>query len=282
MPATTPNSAIRYPLPSDPPRVQQDLKNLATDVDALIMGIPVGMTCDWDYGAAQIPTWALLLYGQAISRATYSRLHTLANQASYPHGSGDGSTTFNVGDKRGRAVAGKDDMGGTAAGRITAALSGTAGTVLGAAVGTQGVTLSTAQMPSHSHTGSTGTVSTDHAHYGSSGGRSAAHSHADSGHNHNPAVGGLRSDGGRSGWAGPGSTWYAGAGDDNFSARYNGWYYSNTGYVSTGNESSDHGHVNYTGGFSANHTQSISSEGGGGAHMNTQPTIIVNKIVRAL
>jgi microcystin-dependent protein len=53
------------------------------------------------------------------------------------YGSGDGSTTFNVPDKRGRVSVGKDNMGGSTAGRITAAVSGLDGTVLGASGGDQ-------------------------------------------------------------------------------------------------------------------------------------------------
>ena len=283
---TTPKYALRYPQGSDQPNVHTDIKNLALDMDAYIMGIPIGLTIDWDYGAASIPSWALLQYGQAISRTTYPALHNLANLAGYPHGSGDGSTTFNLGDKRGRAGAGKDDMGGTAAGRITAAISGAAGgTTLGAVVGTEGVTLSTGQMPSHSHGGATGTVSTDHAHSGDSGGRNQDHQHGDYGHLHQPYQRVMSQDG----WIGPGSSWYAGAGGDPWSSHSGGgwqtsggWFFSNTGTAAPQWVSANHGHQTSFGTVSAWHTQSISAVGGGTAHLNTQPTIIVNKLVRAL
>src|SRR5262245_1993328 len=174
---TTTAYALRYPELTDPPLVQQDIKNLASDVDGKIPGIPIGASGEWDYGAAQIPSWALLQYGQAISRTTYSALNALASAASYPHGTGDGSTTFNIADKRGRARVGKDDMVGTAANRITAAISGQAGTVLGTAVGNEGVTLAVAAIPSHNHTGATGGHSADHTHTGQSSGFSANHTH---------------------------------------------------------------------------------------------------------
>jgi microcystin-dependent protein len=72
-----------------------------------------------------------------------------------PHGVGDGSTTFNVPDTRGRAVAGRDDMGGTAAQRLqvtTATISttnaSTAATVSSAAGLSVGMFVFSANVPS--------------------------------------------------------------------------------------------------------------------------------------
>ena len=76
-------------------------------------------------------------FGQALSRTTYAALHALFASAGYPYGSGDGSTTFNLPDLRGRGLFGKDDMGGSAANRITAGGSGITGTALGAAGGAE-------------------------------------------------------------------------------------------------------------------------------------------------
>lgn len=55
-------------------------------------------------------------------------------------------------DKRGRVSAGKDDMGGTAANRLTATTVSPNGTTLGASGGEQTHTLITSEMPSHTHT----------------------------------------------------------------------------------------------------------------------------------
>lgn len=69
-----------------------------------------------------------------------------------PYGNGDDATTFGLPDLRGRAPFGLDNLGGaTAAGRVTAALSGIAATSPGAAGGEQAHTLTTSEMPSHSH-----------------------------------------------------------------------------------------------------------------------------------
>jgi microcystin-dependent protein len=94
-----------------------------------------------DYAGSAAPTGWLLAYGQAVSRTTYANLYAILGTV---YGAGDGSTTFNVPDLRGRTVFGKDDMGGTAANRITNAVSGLAATTLGAVGGDQNI-------PSHTH-----------------------------------------------------------------------------------------------------------------------------------
>lgn len=69
-----------------------------------------------------------------------------------PYGWGDGSTTFGIPDLRGRVAVGRDDMGGTAASRITSAGSGILGNVPGAAGGAETVSLTSSQNGSHTHT----------------------------------------------------------------------------------------------------------------------------------
>lgn len=101
-----------------------------------------------DFAGSTAPTGFLLCYGQNVSRATYSDLFALIGTT---YGAGDGSTTFTLPDLRGRVVAGKDDMGGSAASRITNAKSGITGTTLGAAGGNEEHTLTTTEIPSHSH-----------------------------------------------------------------------------------------------------------------------------------
>lgn len=95
-----------------------------------------------DYAGASLPNGYLLCYGQAVSRSTYAALFAALSTT---WGSGDGSTTFNLPDLRGRAAFGKDDMGGTAAGRISATFTGT---TLGASGGAEQATITQAQLPS--------------------------------------------------------------------------------------------------------------------------------------
>jgi microcystin-dependent protein len=93
------------------------------------------------YAGSAAPADWLLCYGQAISRTTYAALFAIIGVT---YGVGDGATTFNLPDLRGRAVFGKDNMGGVAANRVTAAGSGLDGLTLGAVGGSQ-------LLQSHSH-----------------------------------------------------------------------------------------------------------------------------------
>lgn len=106
-------------------------------------GTPSGVVSA--YGGTSAPTGWLLCYGQAVSRTTYAALFAVLSTT---YGSGDGSTTFNVPDLRGRAVAGQDDMGGSSANRLTSPINGD---TLGAAGGSESHTLTTAQLPAHGH-----------------------------------------------------------------------------------------------------------------------------------
>jgi len=106
--------------------------------------IPVGTISP--YAGTSAPANWLLCDGSAVSRATYAALFAVTGTA---YGAGDGSTTFNLPDLRGRVVAGKDNMGGTAQNRLTTAGSAVDGVTLGANGGLQNRTLSL-----------------DHVHYG--------------------------------------------------------------------------------------------------------------------
>jgi microcystin-dependent protein len=92
-------------------------------------------------------------YGQTLSRTTYADLWAFAQTeisgGNTFYNNGDGSTTFGIGDCRGRVAAGKDDMGGTAAGRVTTANSGFDGTVIGAAGGIAGELITQSTLPNY-------------------------------------------------------------------------------------------------------------------------------------
>lgn len=178
--------------------------------------VPVGVVNP--FAGATAPSGWLLCYGQAVSRTQYPVLFTTLSTT---YGSGDGSTTFNIPDMRGRAVAGKDDMGGTAASRLTATVLSAANT-LGATGGTQTHTMTSAEMPSHTHT--------QNPHRHTLRGDEPSYSG-------NPLVPKLQ-------------PWYT----------FTGEAYSLV--------------INET-------TATNQNTGGGGAHLNTQPTIVLNYIIKA-
>lgn len=119
-----------------------------------------------DYGGTSAPTGWLLCFGQAVSRSTYSALFAITGTA---FGVGDGSTTFNLPDLRGRITVGKDNMGGSTAGRITVAGGNFDATVLGAVGGAQNHTMLTAEMVQHNHGGTSG-AGGNHTHTALGGG----------------------------------------------------------------------------------------------------------------
>lgn len=129
-----------------------------------------GTIVEWT--STTLPAGYLWCDGTAVSRTTYARLF---NFISTTFGTGDGSTTFNVPDKRGRVGAGKDDMGGSAANRITSGGSGITGTTLGATGGAQTHTLASSEMPSHSHTQDAHSHNTGGSQNGSAGGAFTAY-----------------------------------------------------------------------------------------------------------
>lgn len=100
------------------------------------------------YAGSTAPTGWLLCAGQAVSRTTYADLFAVVSTT---YGSGDGSTTFNIPDLRGRVAAGKDDMGGSAASRLTSTTITSGATTLGNNGGAQTHTLTEAQLASHTH-----------------------------------------------------------------------------------------------------------------------------------
>ena len=135
------------------------------------------------YVAAAAPTGWLLCDGSAVSRTTYAALFAVIAST---YGAGDGTTTFNVPDLRGRIPVGKNAAtfgalaatGGEETHILTSpaeipshthAFTGTAlathaHTFTGNPLATHGHTFTGISMPTHGHT-FTGTVMPNHQHY---------------------------------------------------------------------------------------------------------------------
>lgn len=95
------------------------------------------------YAGSTAPTGWLLCDGSAVSRTTYADLFAVVSTT---YGNGDGSTTFNVPDLRGRTIFGLDNMGGSDAGNLDWA--NTLGTTGGSqSKTTDGHVLTQAELP---------------------------------------------------------------------------------------------------------------------------------------
>lgn len=103
------------------------------------------------------PALCVLPYGQTLSRTAYPDLWSVAQTeiaaGNTFYNNGDGISTFGIGDLRGRGVAAKDNMGGSAAGRLTNAVFSPDGQTLGGTGGAQNKALATANLPPYTPAG---------------------------------------------------------------------------------------------------------------------------------
>lgn len=118
---------------------------------AAVSSLPSGTIVPFVGSLAQTPATWFMCYGQPVSRTTYSALFALCG---VQFGAGDGSTTFNLPDLRGRVVAGADAMGGTPAGVLGGGATGgiTATAIVGRTGGEQSHAQTIAELATHTHT----------------------------------------------------------------------------------------------------------------------------------
>lgn len=153
MPTSTPNYGFLKPNVNSAD--DEDLWGGQTNenwdrLDTLLASIlPAGVGVDGYFTSA--PSGWLMCDGSAVSRTTYANLFAAIGTT---FGNGDGSTTFNLPDVRGRVNAGKDDMGGTGANRLTTAGSGVDGDTVGAVGGSEFMQEHEHNLtdPGHTHT----------------------------------------------------------------------------------------------------------------------------------
>jgi len=204
--------------------------------------------------ASPPPGW-LLCDGTAYSRATYGVLYAALGGSASPHGQGDGSTTFNVPDYKGRVPMGV----GTAAGA-----AGATSHTLGAKGGEETHVLQNAEMPSHSHGGFDGYASTDHYHYGGTSNDSPDHAHNLSLSANNSPV--TQSGGQGCATIGGGSS-TSGA-TARHSHTFTTWWQSQTRNSYDGSVSDP------------NHRHAISADGGSGPHNTLMPYTTCNVFIK--
>ena len=134
------------------PNTMRNVLQVKPDGTVTVLGVNIasaffpGTVLDYAGLTASIPAGWLLCDGSSVATATYPALFAVL---AYTYG-GSGAN-FNLPDGRGRVTAGRDDMGGTAANRLTTAGSGINGVNLGAAGGLEYHQLTIGQMPSHQH-----------------------------------------------------------------------------------------------------------------------------------
>lgn len=114
------------------------------------VGIPVGAVMP--FAGSSAPTGWLLCDGSAVSRATYAALFSTIGTT---YGAGDGSTTFNLPDLRGRVSmgAGTGAGGGASGSGLPTGGSALSSRVAGAWGGEEMHTLTVNEIPAHTHGG---------------------------------------------------------------------------------------------------------------------------------
>ena len=211
--------------------------------DFLDAMIPIGARWIWPTDSA--PTGWLICQGQAVSRITYSALFAVIGTT---YGVGDNSTTFNLPNAKGKVAVGKD---------ATAEFD-----TLGETGGANTHTLSTTEMPGHTHSQSSFSgVSANHTH------QSANTDGVYGGDNHTHNVDGA--------WVSVTSYTdeLTGLADDSKLG----------GTAQTEGESADHAHDFSTGYENQNHGHAFTTDngtGGAGTHNNLMPYQVINFIIK--
>ncbi|MCK9250023.1 MAG: tail fiber protein [Solirubrobacteraceae bacterium] len=263
----TSGPAASRPSPGVPRRlyIATDTGTLSVDIGSAWLeyqaGQPVPVGTVNDFAGTSVPAGWLLCNGQAVARATYSALFTLIGTT---YGPGDGSTTFNVPDLRGRATVGAGQG------------PGLTNRPLGTQFGAEAHQLQTGELPPHNHSG---TTAGDGAHGHSASQATHSHTTAVQAHNHGAGTPGIT---GLLGWATSPDTdlWLVGFEDP---GRKHAVKMAVTGMSNTGGSVTSGVTPAVTVVGVGNHTHDFSTgnTGSGQGHANVQPSASLNKIIKA-
>lgn len=246
------------------------------DLGTTGISMPSGVVIS--FAGTTAPSGWLLCFGQQVAIADYPELYGVlgTTYGALTNGSGGtGSTHFVLPDMRGRAVAGKDDMGGSAASRLTAGGAGITGTTLGASGGVESVTLTSAQsgVPAHSHANTLSDPGHNHT--------QNAHTHTQNAHEHEVIARGTL--GGNRKFYGD---YNGGAGSTHFNPNsigtITGPLFSNPMVgeaVTATNQNTTATNIANTTGITITNVNNTTANAAS-AHSNTQPTIVLNYIIK--
>jgi len=265
--------------------LDQRLKQLEQDCIPLITQylVPTGTVVP--FAGSRAPSGWLLCDGSAIGRVEYTALFDVILDS---YGPGDGATTFNLPDLRGRTPIGSGQG------------VGLSDRMIGEQIGDENHTLSADEMPLHSHSGSSEgagahahSASTsgagNHSHAGSTGG-SGAHSHSGSTveagqHDHNFRVPSGFSDGRDSGLSAEEKDFFgkiitvSQSGNHTHGVNIEGVGDHTHGITIDGVSDHIHG-VAIDGVGDHTHGVTIEAAGEGQSHNNLQPSLVCNFIIK--
>lgn len=126
-------------------------------IGARFLGELIPFTC------TAAPALCVIPFGQNLTRSVYPALWAQAQieiaAGNIFYNNGDGSTTFGIGDVRGRLPACWDSAGGTPANRLTTAGSSVNGAILGTPGGGETQTLTLGQLPTGITSSANNTIS---------------------------------------------------------------------------------------------------------------------------
>ncbi len=230
----------------------EHIKDGAVTADKMATGAALPIGALMPYAGAAAPSGWLLCDGSAVSRSTYAGLFAVIGTT---YGAGNGTTTFNVPNLKGRMPVGLD-----AAHTEFDTLAETGGEITH--------TLTEAEMPNHGHVLGMGGSHT-HTEQGA-----GAHTHTTSdpgNHTHLTQVG--------TGAEG-GDPRLAVMGQVNRNALQTGADTATTAAGAHTHTTSDPGNHSHTIDAGGSHTHSMNNVGGGTAHPNLQPYIVMPYIVK--